>query len=84
MCRPSGEQVMRYVLSDDLGAEQRAFRLAFPGLIRGEIEVSEPDILPVSFIDNLISYPTTNNARLDNAPALPRLLYAHAKKEARH
>jgi hypothetical protein len=32
------------VLSDDSSAEQRAFRLAFPGLVRGEIEVSEPDI----------------------------------------
>jgi hypothetical protein len=35
---------LRYVLSDDSGAEQRAFRLAFPGLVRGEMEVSEPDI----------------------------------------
>ena len=33
---------LRYVLSDDSSAEQRAFRLAFPGLIRGEMEVSEP------------------------------------------
>jgi hypothetical protein len=30
---------LRYVLSDDSGAEQRAFRLAFPGLISGETEV---------------------------------------------
>jgi MULE transposase domain len=30
---------LRYVLSDDSGAEQRAFRLAFPGLVCG---VSEP------------------------------------------
>ena len=30
---------LRYVLSDDSGAEQRAFRLAFPGLISGEMEV---------------------------------------------
>jgi hypothetical protein len=30
---------LRYVLSDDSGAEQRAFRLAFPGLIGGETEV---------------------------------------------
>jgi hypothetical protein len=35
---------LRYVLSDDSGAEQRAFRLAFPGLVRGEMEVSEPAI----------------------------------------
>jgi hypothetical protein len=34
---------LRYVLSDNSGAEQRAFRLAFPGLIHGEMEVSEPD-----------------------------------------
>jgi hypothetical protein len=33
---------LQYVLSDDLGAEQRAFRLAFPGLVCGEMEVSEP------------------------------------------
>jgi len=32
---------LRYVLSDDSGAEQRAFRLAFPGLVSGEMEVSE-------------------------------------------
>lgn len=31
----------RYVLSDDSGAEQRTFRLAFPGLVAGETEVSE-------------------------------------------
>ena len=30
---------LRYVLSDDSGAEQRAFRLAFPGLAGGETEV---------------------------------------------
>jgi hypothetical protein len=30
---------LRYVLSDDSGAEQRAFRLAFPGLAAGETEV---------------------------------------------
>jgi hypothetical protein len=30
---------LRYVLSDDSGAEQRAFRLAFPGLVSGETEV---------------------------------------------
>ena len=30
---------LRYVLSDDSGAEQRAFRLAFPGLSAGETEV---------------------------------------------
>jgi hypothetical protein len=35
---------LRYVLSDDSGAEQRAFRLAFPGLVCGEMEVSEPAI----------------------------------------
>jgi MULE transposase domain len=35
---------LRYVLSDDSGAEQRAFRLAFPGLVRGEMEVSKPAI----------------------------------------
>jgi hypothetical protein len=35
---------LRYVLSDDSGAEQRAFRLAFPGLVHGEMEVSEPTI----------------------------------------
>jgi hypothetical protein len=35
---------LRYVLSDDSSAEQRAFRLAFPGLVRGETEVSEPAI----------------------------------------
>ncbi|KAH9203596.1 hypothetical protein DL95DRAFT_501919 [Leptodontidium sp. 2 PMI_412] len=29
---------LRYVLSDDSAAEQRAFRLAFPGLVRGETE----------------------------------------------
>ncbi|KAH7346348.1 hypothetical protein BKA65DRAFT_274970 [Rhexocercosporidium sp. MPI-PUGE-AT-0058] len=31
---------LRYVLSDDSGAEQRAFRLAFPGLVCGEMEIS--------------------------------------------
>jgi hypothetical protein len=36
---------LRYVLSDDSGAEQRAFRLAFPGLAAGETEVSETLIL---------------------------------------
>jgi len=35
---------LRYVLSDDSGAEQRAFRLAFPGLVSGEMEVSGPAI----------------------------------------
>jgi hypothetical protein len=35
---------LRYVLSDDSGAEQRAVRLAFPGLAHGEMEVSEPVI----------------------------------------
>lgn len=69
---------LRYVLSDDSGAEQRAFRLAFPGLVRGEMEVSKP-VITLSLIDNLISYLTT-----DNAPALPSPLYAHAKAEARH
>jgi hypothetical protein len=34
---------LRYVLSDDSGAEQRAFRLAFPGLIRDKMEISKPD-----------------------------------------
>jgi hypothetical protein len=32
---------LRYILSDDSGAEQRAFRLAFRGLEAGETEVSE-------------------------------------------
>jgi hypothetical protein len=48
---------LRYVLSDDSGAEQRAFRLAFPGLVRGEMEVSEPAITL-----NLIFYRTTHSA----------------------
>jgi hypothetical protein len=33
-----------YILSDDSGAKQRAFCLAFLGLVRGEIEVSKPVI----------------------------------------
>jgi hypothetical protein len=42
---------LRYVLSDDSSAEQRAFRLAFPGLAAGETEVR--------YRDNLISYLAT-------------------------
>jgi hypothetical protein len=34
-----GNWQLRYALSDDSGAEQRAFRLAFPGLATGETEV---------------------------------------------
>ena len=45
---------LRYILSDDSGAEQRAFRLAFPGLVHGEMEVSEPAIT-LFLIELLIS-----------------------------
>ena len=34
---------IRYALSDDSAAEQKAFRLAFPGLAAGETEVSASD-----------------------------------------
>jgi hypothetical protein len=60
---------LRYVLSDDSGAEQRAFRLAFPGLVRGEIEVGEPAIT-LFLIQPLIS--------LDLALALPHPLRTDA------
>jgi hypothetical protein len=43
---------LRYVLSDDSGAEQLAFRLVFPGLVGGETKVR--------YHDNLIPYLTTN------------------------
>ena len=56
---------LHYVLSDDSGAEQRAFRLAFPGLVAGETEVNE----------NLIFYSTTNIDILDKPPSLPGPLY---------
>ena len=62
---------LRYILSDDSGAEQRAFRLAFPGLAAGETEVSE----------NLISYPATNIYALDKPPSLPSPLYANDKTQ---
>ena len=58
---------LRYILSDDSGAEQRAFRLAFPGLVRGETEVSRPAIT-LFLIAPLIL--------LDFSPPLPSPLYA--------
>jgi hypothetical protein len=44
---------LRYALSDDSGAEQRAFRLAFPGLVVGETEVRA---MPQPYFESNHSY----------------------------
>jgi hypothetical protein len=54
----------RYALTDDSAAEIKAFRLAFPGLAGGEMEVSY-----------VILIPYINSNQLDYTSTLPSTLY---------